>query len=150
MKLVAMGNVLMGDDGIALYLTSMLEDKLRELGIAVIFGETDIGYCLTQLEEEDFVILIDAAELGKKPGELTLLSFEELAPCRKINTSHCISFFDLLKLYYPKMKGVAIMIQIYRIDFHYGLSDTLKEKTEDMLNLILEQIRKIKYIVELE
>ncbi len=150
MKLVAMGNVLMGDDGIALHLTSMLEDKLRELGIAVIFGETDIGYCLTQLEEEDFIILIDAAELGKKPGELTLLSFEELTPCRKMNTSHCISFFDLLKLYYPKMKGVAILIQIYHIDFQYGLSNPLKEKTEDMLNLILEQIRKIKYSVELE
>lgn len=144
MKLLAMGNILMGDDGIALHLAGLLEERLNSLGIELIYGETDIGYCITRITEEDYIILLDAAEFGREPGEISLQPFREMPAYRREFTSHCISFLDLIHLYYPAIDGIVIKIQIAYLGFCYGPSDQLKNRSENMIKQLLGVLLKIK------
>ncbi len=150
MKLLAMGNVLMGDDGIAVYMAGILEESLREMGIEVIYGETDIGYCLSRIQEGDYIILLDASDLGKEPGEITMLSFDNLKTNYQNMTHHSVSFLDLLRLYFPKNDGNVITVQVKDIHLCYGISKELKEKTANLSLALQKQILSIRDIIKKE
>ncbi|HWT26636.1 MAG TPA: hydrogenase maturation protease [Mobilitalea sp.] len=70
-KLAAIGNVLMGDDGIAIAIAKKIEPELNRMGIEVVYGETDVGYCISVVDASDDIIILDASAFGKKPGEIT-------------------------------------------------------------------------------
>ena len=55
-KLIAIGNKIMGDDRIGPLVAEHLEKFLSQLGIEVVIGETDIGYCLSKINEKDMII----------------------------------------------------------------------------------------------
>lgn len=140
-KLLAMGNVLMGDDGIAVSLATSMENKLREMGVEVIYGETDVGYSISLIQEGDFIIVLDAAETGRDPGTVSCYNIVELQEDWKTIDSHNISFLDLVKLYFPKNKGILIAVDIATLEFHYGLSQILIDRFEDITQQILSKIR---------
>lgn len=52
-KLIAVGNRLMGDEGIAVKLAEYLMDRLYSQGIEVILGDTDIDFCFGRIDRED-------------------------------------------------------------------------------------------------
>lgn len=135
MKVIALGNVLMGDDGIAISIARMLEPELNRLGLEVLLGETDPYYCITMIREEDFLILMDAGCFGKNPGDITLLPIKD---CETVSTvvQHDIRFIDLLKLHIRHWDGVVLAIEIAEVDFRYGISQQLSDK----VNLIAEEV----------
>jgi hydrogenase maturation protease len=143
-KLLAMGNVLMGDDGIAVYMAGIMEEDLRDIGIEVIYGETDIGYCLNQIGEGDYIILFDASDFGKEPGDITTLTFEDINFNDKNMTHHSISFLDLVRLYFPKNDGIVITVQTADISLRYGISSKLTDKTVDLSQELLKQLMDIR------
>lgn len=147
-KLLAMGNVLMGDDGIAVYVAASLEEQLNQLGIEVIYGETDIGYSIAMLGREDFIIILDAARLGKTAGETTVLSFDNYSGRNGEVTQHNISFLELIRLYFPQNKGFIITIEIDEIRFHYGAGRLLEDKLAKISLEIYEKIKHALYQLE--
>lgn len=62
----------MQDDGIGVYVVEQLSkgDFLSNFRFAV--GETDIDYCLDVIDEEDYLVIIDAANTGSEPGDIKL------------------------------------------------------------------------------
>lgn len=144
-KLLAMGNVLMGDDGIAVYVAANLEDSLRKYDIEVVYGETDIGYSIAQIAKEDFIIILDAARLGKTPGEITVLPFDDIPQKSAELSLHNISFLDLLKLYFPKNDGVIIAVEIDEVSFHYALGEQLSIKFPRIVQEVSDAINSIFY-----
>lgn len=147
-KLLAMGNVLMGDDGIAVYVAASLEEQLNQLGIEVIYGETDIGYSIAMLGREDFIIILDAARLGKTAGETNVLSFDNYSGKTGEVTQHNISFLELIRLYFPQNKGFIITIEIDEIRFHYGAGRLLEDKLAKISLEIYEKIKHALYQLE--
>lgn len=143
-KLLAMGNVLMGDDAIALHLATALEDKLSEIGIEVIYGETDIGYSISQINEGDYIIILDGTKTGAALGEVTCYSLESNHN-RREKTFHNISFLDLMKLYYPKINGLLITVEVEQIGLYYGLSSGLQDRMAEIAKEIYKKISIIKF-----
>jgi hydrogenase maturation protease len=76
-KAIAIGNPLMGDDGIALKVAEQLSDSLEKLGVEVIIGETDIDYCISRIDENDKLIVIDGSCRGEALGSYPP------CPCRR-------------------------------------------------------------------
>lgn len=142
-KLLAMGNLLMGDDAIAIYLASSLEEELLQLGIEVIYGETDIGYSMTRISEEDYVIFADAADFGGIPGEVKVFQLEDLVKKTNDITEHNIRFLDLIKLHMPKLEGAVLAVQIADIRFRYGLSEVLQSKFSVSKGELMQHINKL-------
>lgn len=144
-KVIAIGNILMSDDGIGIAVVEKIKHELEEDNIKVIIGETDFNYCASMIEEKDFIFIIDGAYFGKKPGEITLCSIKEYRSFKKEYSQHSYSLLDLIDLYYKDVEGYIVGIEISNVDFNLGLSDTLKndlqiisQKTIDIMKSILK------------
>ncbi len=142
-KLLAIGNVLMGDDGIAIYLADAMQEELTKMGIEVIYGETDVGYCMNCIKEEDYIIILDASDFGKKVGEVTRFSIDSIISGNKPAMGHSISFLDMLKLYMPKVRGEILGVQIGDIQFRHGISNELRKQFDLCIRTSLKLIGSI-------
>ncbi|MCE5219763.1 MAG: hydrogenase maturation protease [Clostridium sp.] len=141
-KVIAMGNVLMKDDAIGIEVAKGIEERLLERGIEVIYAETDVQYGISNIQEGDYIFVLDAAYYGKESGEITCLPLNTFVSKKKGNSQHNYSFIDLLKLYYPSVKGEIYAIEVKEVEFGFGLSSVLQEKLEVISKEILDKIKK--------
>lgn len=139
-KVIAIGNILMKDDAIAIEVARQIEGRLLEKGIEVIYGETDFEYCISRVNQDDYIFILDAAYCGKSFGELTTLSLNSFDSVKNGYTQHSYSFLDLLKLYYPHIQGEIYAIQIHKVEFGFGLSPMLQEELKGICKEILSKI----------
>lgn len=139
-KVIALGNVLMKDDGVGIEVARMIQKKLYSKKIEVVFGETDISYSISKVKEDDFIFVIDAASYGKNPSEVSSISINSFASSEKEGFQHSYSFLDLVKLYYPNIKGRIYGIEVHEVGFGVGLSLTLENKLDFISEEILKDI----------
>lgn len=139
-KLIAVGNVLMKDDGIGIEVARRIEDRLSSMGIEVIYGETDFQYCISKIDNDDFIFILDAACYGKNPGDINVISLTDFTLKKKEYSQHSCSFIDLLKLYYPTIRGDIFAVETKEVEFAFGLSSELQQKLEEMSEEILSKI----------
>lgn len=140
-KLIALGNVLMKDDAIGIEVAKEIEDMLKEYNIEVIYGETDISYCLTQIDKNDIIFVVDAASYGVNPGDITVIPIHGFSSNGIKHTQHNYNLLDLLKLYYPDIKGEIFAVKINEVEFHYGLSLILQKKLKTISKEVFYRIQ---------
>lgn len=140
MKVIAIGNILMEDDGVAIVVIKKLKEKLEKRNIQVIIGETDFDYCISLIKDGDFIFFIDATYYEKNPGEITVVPMENYVYKKKYYTQHSYSLVDLVKLYFKNIKGYIIGIEIGEVAFNYGLSNILEGKIEHISKEIFKEI----------
>lgn len=140
-KIFGIGNPLLKDDGIGITVAKVIKQIYEtETYIAEIFVED----ALETIVEEDYIIIIDAVQLGKPIGEVQIISFEEYL---KILTPymfcHNRNLLDTLLISYPKIKGELIGIEINRIEYGEGLSAELEERLDDIIGQIRIRIEQL-------
>jgi hydrogenase maturation protease len=140
LKVIAIGNILMEDDAVAIEVAKIIEEELLEKGIEVIYGETDFEYCISKVSEEDYIFILDAAHYGRTPGEVIFLPLNSFVFKKEGYTQHSYSFLDLLKLFYPHVQGEICAIEVEEVEFGYGLSSRLQGKLKDISQKILSKI----------
>lgn len=148
-KVIAIGNCLMGDDGVGIRILEKIEGSLKEHGMKTFIGETDFEYCLSIINDNDFIFVIDAAILGKRSGEITMISFDDykFQTNDYTHTQHLYSLLDLIHIYRKAVKGYVIGIEVEAKNINYSLklSVNLEEALGDIslkvLNRILESCR---------
>lgn len=138
-KLIAIGNRLMCDEGIAVKIAEDLKDELVNENIDVLFGETAADFCFDEFKDSDMFFVLDATCYSLEPGTITLMPIEK-------NNSHFNSFITkhdfsrLNSLCQDKNKsGYIIGIEIDRITFDKNLS----EKLDNKFNLISDKVRNL-------
>lgn len=145
-KIFGIGNILLCDDAIGVRIAEKLKDCLISKfdHIKIIIGETDYLYCLSWVEPNDIVIIIDSTYLDLPPATLTLFTLNE---CDKFlespSLAHEVTFLSILKHEYPSISGYFIGIEVAIIDFSLTLSPLLGSKLDDICNKILDIINKI-------
>lgn len=139
-KVIAVGNTLMEDDGVAVVVLDKIKEELIRNNIEAIIGETDFGYSLSLIEDGDFIFFIDAVYYGKKTGEITVISLEKYRGQKKYYTQHDCSIVDLMRLYFKNVNGYIIGIEIGEISFKYGLSNVIKSNIDAISNRVLKEI----------
>jgi hydrogenase maturation protease len=144
-KVIAIGNILMGDDGIGIAVAEKIKHELEEDNIEVIIGETDSNYSISMIEEGDYIFILDGAYYGKKPGEITLRPIREYRSFKKEYSQHSFGLMDLISLNYKDVEGYIVGIEISDVDFNLGLSEILannlhmiSEKTINIVRSILK------------
>lgn len=141
-KCVAIGNRIMGDDGIGIKVLEEISQELEKEKIDVIFGETDIDYGLSKIDDGDMLFVIDSTYFNIAPGTVTYTPIEEAIKRQgQIYSQHQPSLIYLLKIYKKSVKGYIVGIEVEKINFSIDLSETLKK---EFLN-ICEEIRKFIY-----
>lgn len=138
-KVIGIGNRIMKDDGIGVRVTEDISQWLEEREMNVMIGETDSESCFYQIEEEDFLIIIDGTLFGIEPGTITVEALSLVKPTIKGYSQHNMSFIDLLYRYKKTNKGYLIGIEVGEIGFGIDLSEALQQK----YSLLLKEARKI-------
>lgn len=137
-KLIAIGNQMMKDDGIAIRIAEHLKDYLNARDIQIIIGETDVDYCIDQIQDGDDLIILDGVYGEGTPGDIWNLPIENMDLCRKsFFTQHQPNLLDALKLYDKSVDGVFIGVQI--VDISFGLD--LSEEMEAILSQVCEEVQ---------
>ncbi len=126
---LGIGNRLMTDDGIGIHIVEELQKTNTNTNIQYVVGETDVYFCLDQIENALMTIIIDAAYLNKEPGSISIVSLEKVSenPVYPISV-HDTHLLDLVKKSGQYVKGLLIGIEPYEIDFGTSLSWVLESK----------------------
>ena len=141
-KVIGIGNRIMGDDGIGLFVLEEIKEELEKINLEVYIGETDFEYCLKNISDKDFIIVIDSTYLGVEPGVVTLINLDEANKYSGENhTQHQLNLIDMIRIYRRDIKGYTLGIEVYSVDFRLGISDCLKLNFDNICEEVLERIR---------
>lgn len=140
-KVFGVGNVLLRDDGVGIEVCRQI--KLDQ-EVKVYIGEIYVDDCLEEVEDNDYIMIIDAVCLNKAIGKVHFLSFEE---CLKLMPPkafcHDMSLLYTLLLERPNIKGELIGIEVAEINYGEGLSALLAQKLPSIIEKINEHIKEI-------
>lgn len=135
---LGIGNRLMMDDGIGIYITEDLASNNPQSDVQYIVGESDVDFCIEQIERATFIILIDAVFSNTKPGDLTIYPLDHLNVVRHLEISpHNLHLLQVLSQLKEMQRGYLIGIEPHEISFNINLSKRLESKWGQ----ILEQTR---------
>ncbi|HYF82934.1 MAG TPA: hydrogenase maturation protease [Clostridia bacterium] len=133
---IGIGSRIMMDDAIGIYIV----EDLRQLGtnpnITYILGETDVDYCIEDVLDFDFVIIIDAFLSGKQPGEITILPLNELNEESEdsLYSAHGVHLLNMLRCAKRLPDGIIVGIEPHEIIYGFSLSDRLQNCFDRILN----------------
>jgi hydrogenase maturation protease len=151
-KIIAIGNRLMGDDGAAIHIIEKLSRSFEEGGMEVIIGETDFQYCLSKIHECDYIIIIDATYFGIEPGTVTVSSLEDiyrLNTDQSLFSEHEYSFIKALETSYKAIDGILVGIEGKSFDFTLSLSSEIEASFDNICSNVQEAIwRRVNILVK--
>ncbi len=140
-KCVALGNSIMCDDGIGIKIVESIKDELEKINVKVVIGEVDVEYTFNEIEENDFLIIVDSTYFGISPGDVTCMKLEGIKELKRHNAfSHDQNLIDMLRKNSIDIKGYFLGIEISKICFDDNLSDELNNKFGIIRTGILENI----------
>lgn len=143
-KIIAIGNLLMGDDSIGLKIMDAIEEKIEDLNLEIkcIKAETDVNYALDNIEDGDFIFILDSTLLGLECGQITKLSLDEEIRCQKNFLSiHNMSLISLINHFNISVKGLILGIEVVKVSFELEISKELKEKFEQICHEVYTIIK---------
>lgn len=140
-KIIALGNISMCDDGIGIKVIESLTSKLALLGFNIIMGETSINYCLSKIENDDFIIILTSSYYGIQPGSITVTPLKEIDICNdNYLCNHATDLIKALNSSSTKVHGFIINIEAYEFYLNFGLSPDLEMKFSEIYKQCLEHI----------
>lgn len=139
--IVGIGSRIMMDDAIGIYLVEDLRQLSTNSNITYILGETDVDYCIEEVLDFDYVIVIDAFLSEKQPGEITVIKLKEIETeysgfCYSM---HGVHLLDILRCAKHFPDGILIGIEPYEINYGFKLSDLLQSRYSRILGEVQEQ-----------
>jgi hydrogenase maturation protease len=95
---LGVGNILWADEGVGPRLIDLLDRRGRSGVADLVDGGTQGLYLLPQLTAADRVLLLDAVDVGRSPGDIVLLRDEEISALGQGRplSLHQTSLHDLL------------------------------------------------------
>lgn len=143
--ILGMGNPILSDDGVGLFIAGKLAGKIQ--GVDVITTPLVGLNLLDILAGYDKLFLIDAMTIGRSVGEIAKL--EEGEGSLHLFSSHGLNFPEIMRLGRElgyKMPEVAAIYGIeigHEVAFGEGLSSELKAKAEAAIPELIEDIRRL-------
>ena len=150
LKVIAVGNDLYGDDGVGNAVLHELEKMSDMNDIELIDGATDALGLIDHFSDTDHVIIVDAAQMGEKPGTVKVFSKEEVKLKIKMDhlSVHGISLaetFDIAQMVDSLPKNITIIgVEPKNIGISESLSDVVMQSIPEVVSNIinLTQINK--------
>lgn len=125
---LGIGNRLMCDDGIGVYVVEALQKEEQTGDIQYLVGETDIDYCLKEIEGADELIIVDAAKAERGAGDVSCYPLEKYTSIDLGISVHDLHLFSIIPVMYPQLRATIIGIGAMTIDFGLELSETLERE----------------------
>ncbi len=148
--ILGVGNPLMADEGIGVEAVKILNERFKfPENIELVDGGTKGLELLRFFDDVKNLIIIDAVFVsGKSAGEIVLIEKVRIKYYLKSKMSvHDIGLDDLFSVleFTGKTPENVLIIGMVpeKIEFSYGLSDTVKGKMEELIKEVLKQINRL-------
>jgi hydrogenase maturation protease len=113
---LGLGNVLLGDEGIGVYVVRALEKHTLPAGVECLDGGTGGFVLLGPLQEADRIVMIDATDDGNPPGTVTRTMPRFSKDYPPTLTAHDIGIKDLLDVFYIQGGDHEVILYAITID----------------------------------
>ena len=142
---VGVGNLLLKDEGIGVHVARELENipSPPNVELEIIDGGTSSDL---EVGKADKLIIIDAAMMGGKAGDVYRLSPEDVnlsfhPTVHEVSLLYELELKKILKLPHPR-KVIMFGIEPQEIGWGLELSEELKQKIPQILSLVREELEK--------
>jgi hydrogenase maturation protease len=143
--ILGLGNPLQGDDGVGCRVAQELEKHALPDDVEVMDGGTPGVGLLNLFEGRRRVILVDAAEMDKSPGEIvrfrpedvTLTGSAQRFSLHRSGVADALALADELKLALPEI--VVFGVQPKSVDWRDGLSPEVQAAVPQVMELVLNE-----------
>jgi len=150
LALLAVGNILEKDDGIAIYASKYLEENFNfSPEIAIVNGGVEGINLLNMFMEYPHIIILDAIEIDDSVGSIYHIPSEELTGfglnsggAHEIGVLQCFDILELMGKETPKSSVIGIVPA--HIDVHIGLSQEMFQSFTKYIENILTILKKNK------
>ncbi len=143
--MLGLGNVLMGDEGVGVYVIKALEKHILPAGVELLDGGTGGFTLLGPLESADRVILVDAAADGNAFGTVTRTTPRFSRDYPPTLTAHDVGVKDLLDVFYMQGGGRDVILYAITIDprqpIAMALSPTGQKAADEAVEKILAELQ---------
>jgi hydrogenase maturation protease len=146
--LIGLGNPIMADDGLGIAaLERLREGWALPPSVRLVDGGTWGMNLLPLIEDAAELMLLDAVDRGKPPGELVVLEREQVPRYLGFKLSpHQVDLREVLAL--AELRGglpgklVAIGLQPARIEMFSGLSPEVEARMDGLLSAVVERLER--------
>lgn len=135
-----MGNVLMGDEGIGVYILRALEKHTLPPGVECLDGGTGGFTLLEPLESADRIVMIDAANDGNPVGTVSRTTPKFSRDYPPTLTAHDVGMKDLLDVFYIQGGNHEIVLYAVTIDPKQPIRMSLSAEGEKAAQVAVNQI----------
>lgn len=144
---LGIGSELKMDDGAGKYIADLIRSGLKKRKysskVCVIFGSTApesmTGVIIKH--KPDHLIMIDAADVGKKPGSVALINPQDIIG---VSFSTHMLPLEIMVEYLVQSCGTAVTIlgiQPKNIDYGSGLTPPMKKAVKELSTAVLNSIK---------
>jgi hydrogenase maturation protease len=137
---LGLGNVLMGDEGIGVYVVRALEKYTLPAGVECLDGGTGGFILLEPLEDAGRIILIDAAADGNPPWTVTRTTPKFSRDYPPTLTAHDVGVKDLLDVFYMRGGDREVVLYAITIDPQQPIRMSLSAEGEQAAAVAVQQI----------
>ncbi len=145
--MLGLGNVLMGDEGVGVYVVKALEKHTLPVGVELLDGGTGGFTLLGTLQSADRIILVDAAADGNPFGTVTRTTPRFSRDYPPTLTAHDVGVKDLLDVFYMQGGGHDVILYAITIDprqpIAMALSATGQRAADEAVERILTELHSI-------
>lgn len=142
---LGIGNQLMMDDGIGVSVVKELELRNTDSEIRYIIGETDVDFCIDEMEKSDYVIIVDAAFLGVEPCTVRTFWLKDVLDETYLSPFiHDMNLTHAMKRYNYMGEGVLIAIEACKIKYSIKLSQEMEKNFPTIIDEVEEIIMCLK------
>lgn len=147
LKVVALGNVLRGDDGIGHAVLDELKNTNTGLGVMLLDIGSDAFTLLEHFLQADPIVIIDSAKMGRLPGEVVKFRIDQasLGQADKMISLHGFSLSEVYQMAH-KLGEVPechiIGIEPETVEFNKELSPEIRNSIPVVIEMVMEELEK--------
>ena len=147
LKIIGIGNTLRGDDGIGPYIINELKNAKLPEAVQLLDIGSDAFSVIDHLISEYPVLVIDCAQMDKRPGEIVIFEVQEknLSILEKAISLHGFGFADvykMAKILNDNIQCTIIGVQPKLLRFNSDLSEEVKKSIPSIIKLVIEETNK--------
>ena len=146
---LGIGNELLSDEGVGVYVAKELEKRGPIPGVEVIEGGTDGFGLINIITDTDYLIVVDSLKGGEEPGTFYKFRVEDAPQCPDIfkTSIHQVGILEVLNLsglIGKTPETIIFGVEPKKITRGMNISAVIKKKIPRLLELIDQEIEKIK------
>jgi hydrogenase maturation protease len=144
--LIGLGNILLKDDGVGVYVIRAVKEKYCFTpGVEMVDGGAMSLDLLPLFEERGKILIVDATDFGREPGHIEEIAGDDIPLVLQSKLSvHHIGLFDLLlaaRLMEIKPSKICLIgIQPQSVAVGLEMTEQIRDKIEDLIDLTIKKL----------